>query len=91
MDFGPLLRKSRKMAGLTQEQMAEKLNMSRPCISKLERGQIELKAVDLIRWFRVTNMQEVAAAAICGVDPAVLATIMSQITQLIGVILVWKF
>lgn len=90
MEFGPLLRKSRKMAGFTQEQMAERMNISRPCISKLERGQIELKAVDLVRWFRITNMQELAAAVICGVDPTVLAQFMNQITSLIGVI-IWRF
>lgn len=42
--FGSLLRTYRKQAGLTQEQMAEKMNMSRPHISKMERDQIELKA-----------------------------------------------
>ncbi|RKJ06726.1 XRE family transcriptional regulator, partial [Butyricicoccus sp. 1XD8-22] len=47
MKFGPLLRSSRKGAGLTQEDMAIELKISRPNISKLERDQIELKAADL--------------------------------------------
>jgi transcriptional regulator with XRE-family HTH domain len=89
MEFGPMLRRARKLAGLTQEEMAEKMNISRPNISKLERDQIELKAADLIRWFHATNMSEVAAAVICGVDPLVLMDLMANITQLIGGLILW--
>lgn len=40
MDFGKNLQVLRKMAGMTQEQLAEKLNVSRQTISKWELGEI---------------------------------------------------
>lgn len=85
-----MLRRARKLAGFTQEEMAEKMNVSRPNISKLERDQIELKASDLIKWFHTTNMSEVAAAVICGVDPMVLMDVMTNITHLIGGFILWS-
>ena len=38
MDFGKNLQVLRKMAGMTQEQLAEKLNVSRQTVSKWELG-----------------------------------------------------
>lgn len=81
MKFGPILRKMRKMAGLTQKEMAELMHMSRPNISKLERDEIELKAADLIRWAQLTDMPQVAAAMICGVDPVSLANFMNTLAN----------
>jgi len=78
------------MAGLTQEEMAELMHMSRPNISKLERDEIELKAADLIRWAQATDMPQVFASVLCGVDPAILTQFLDQVmnfAQLVGAII----
>ncbi len=77
MDFGSILRKTRINAGLSQEAIAEKMLMPRSTISKLENDKMELKAKDLITWFRITNAPEIAAAILCGVDVAAVTQILS--------------
>lgn len=89
MKFGPLLRSWRKGAGLTQEDMAIELKISRPNISKLERDQIELKAADLIGWFQATNAPEIAAAMLCGADITALTEILTRVSTLIGGFILW--
>lgn len=79
MTFGPILRQLRKMAGLTQDDMAEKLHMSRPNISKIERDQVELRLVDAIQWCQATNMPEVAAAMLTGIDPSIVMQIVDNL------------
>lgn len=86
MEFGQLLRKARKKAGLTQQDLAVELNMSRTNISKLEHDKLELKAADLFEWLRVTQAQELAAFILCGVDLTVIA---QNITTLLGGIVLW--
>ena len=83
MQYGQVLRKVRKKAGLTQEEMAERIHMSRPNVSKIERDQIELKMSDAIRWCQATNMPEVAAAMLCGVDPVVLTNFINNLPTLL--------
>lgn len=74
------------MAGLTQEEMAERMHMSRPNISKLERDEIELKAADLVRWAQATDMPQVFASVLCGVDPATLTQFLDQVMNTVQVI-----
>lgn len=88
MEFGQLLKKTRKMAGLTQQDLAVELNMSRTNVSKLERNKLELKAADLFEWLKVTQAQELAAFLLCGVD---IGTVAQNITQLIGGFILWAF
>ena len=40
MSLGEKIREERKKAGLSQEQLAEKLNVSRQAITKLETGNL---------------------------------------------------
>ncbi|HLR43068.1 MAG TPA: helix-turn-helix transcriptional regulator [Pseudogracilibacillus sp.] len=68
MQFGTVLRKMRKNAGFSQEEMAEELHIARSSISKLERDQLELRASDMINWCNVTNAQEVLIAFLLGID-----------------------
>lgn len=82
------------LKGYTQEQMAQKMHMSRENISKLERGRIDIRFADAIRWFQITELPQATAALICGVDPTVLQDFISQITsfsQLIGAFIKWGF
>ncbi len=68
MDFGEVLRKMRITAGLSQEAIALKLNMSRSNVAKLETDRVELKAADLIEWCRITNNPDVLMALYAGVE-----------------------
>ena len=81
MDFGPILKKARISAGLSQEEFAPKMFMPRSTISKLENGKMEIKASDLIRWFQQTQVPEVAVAVLCGVD---LIAVSQLLTSLVG-------
>ena len=94
MEFGIVLRMMRKSAGMTQEDMAEEMHVSRSTVAKLETDRVELKAVDLINWCRITNNPDVLMALYAGTDVA--TAIMSSgaatlitgtISFLLGVIL----
>ncbi len=80
MQFGSVLRKMRKSAGYSQEEMAEELHIARSSISKLERNQLELKASDLVSWCNVTNAQEILIAFLLGVDGI---SMMQQVVEAI--------
>ena len=77
---GSDLRKMRKDAGFSQEQLAEKLHIARSSISKLERGQLELRVSDLFRWMNATQSQELVAAAALGIDVGILQQALEMIT-----------
>ncbi len=68
MEFGAVLRRMRRVADISQEEMAEALHISRSNISRLELNKIELKAADLINWCKITNHPEVMMAFIYGTD-----------------------
>lgn len=80
MEFGSVLRKMRRTAGLSQEEIALKLNMSRSNVAKLETNRVELKAVDLIQWCRITNNPDVLMALYAGVE---VVNQLQPVTQLI--------
>lgn len=86
MQFAQILKRTRKMAGLTQEEMAEKLHMSRSNVANIERGHIELKMSDAIRWCQATNMPEVSAAMLCGVDPVTIMQLVNNLPTLLQAI-----
>lgn len=72
MDVGPILRKMRKDAGMSQEDIALDLHMSISNISRIETGKYEAKAVDVWKWVNTTGTQDVLAAMILGLDVGVL-------------------
>lgn len=76
MEFGSVLRRMRRVADLSQEEMAEKMHMSRSNISRLENDRMELKAADLIQWCRITNNPDVLMALYQGID--VTATLVAS-------------
>lgn len=55
MEIPAALTKMRKIAGYSQEKMAEFMNMSRSNIAKLETGLVSTKAEDLFKWCKITN------------------------------------
>lgn len=81
MKLGAILKACRVRAGLSQEQIAAKLYISRSNISKLETDQLKLDVPTLIQWANVTNAKEVVVAFLMGVDGV---TIMSTILTMLG-------
>ncbi|GED13773.1 helix-turn-helix domain-containing protein [Aneurinibacillus migulanus] len=68
MKFGAILQACRERAGLSQEEIAEKLHRSRSCISKLENDKKALDAQTLIEWAKATQANEVVVAFLYGMD-----------------------
>lgn len=92
MQFGSVLRKMRKIAGLSQEEMSLELHIARSSISKLERDQLELKATDLIRWCNITNAPEILVAFAVGADGInMIQQVLEAISGTIGTILLGGF
>jgi transcriptional regulator with XRE-family HTH domain len=85
VEFGAVLKACRERAGLSQESLAEKLNRSRSCISKIENNAKTLDVATLIRWTDLTAAKDVACAIVTGVDPVM---IIQQFMPLIGGIIV---
>lgn len=93
MNIGAFLKESRKIAELTQEEMAHLSHISRPTISKLESGDRSLKVDDLLRWLQVIQTQlqtrlpasssttaiEAGIAFVNGVDIALLTDMLTKI------------
>lgn len=65
---GALLRACRERAGLSQEELADRLNRSQSCISKYETDQKIPDIFTFLNWLQVTQAQEVAVAYLLGFD-----------------------
>jgi transcriptional regulator with XRE-family HTH domain len=83
--FGAILKQCRERAGLTQEQMAERLHRSRSCISKIESDKKGLDVTTFMQWADATCAKEVMIAALCGVDPSIIVQNIQNIMSLLGV------
>jgi len=81
LKYGAVLRACRDRIGMSQEQLALKLNLSRSAVSKLENDQQELGVNTLSEWAEVTNAKEVLVAFICGMDGL---SVLSQIMPFLG-------
>jgi len=81
MEFGGVFRALRQKAGLTQEEMAVKLNMNQSDISKFENDTKTPDLPTFLRIAQVTQAQEVVVAFLYGMDGL---SIIQQLTQLIG-------
>jgi len=81
LGIGAILRAVRVRAGLSQEELADRLNYSQSDISKFETGAKEPTASIFLRWLRETNAHEVAVAYFCGLDGL---TIMQTILSMTG-------
>lgn len=79
---GALLRACRERAGLSQEELADRLNRSQSCISKYETDQKIPDIFTFLNWLQVTQAQEVAVAYLLGFDGL---TILQQLmTVMVG-------
>lgn len=87
MSFGAILRAVRRKAGLSQEEMAEKMYVSRSTISRLENDRLKLTVEDAIRWGQITQAPEAIAAMLCGLDISQVMQIISSLP--IGGLITW--
>jgi len=87
VEFGSVLRKMRKEAGMSQEDIAHELHMSISNVSRLETDKYELKAVDLVNWANATGTQDLLIAFMCSVDVSVVQQILEASTTVVGTIL----
>lgn len=85
MEFEKALRFMRKRSGLSQEELAPRMFMSRANLSKVERGEVSMRAQDFLRWARETNSQDVVIALTCSVDISVAADIVANLTDVANV------
>lgn len=66
LDSGKILKTIRKHAGLTQEELAQKLFVEQSTISKIENGKSTLYAHFLFECAKVTGTQELVAEMLFG-------------------------
>lgn len=66
--LGVHLRKMRKKAGLSQEDMAHALHMSISNISRFETDKYEIKGIDLLRWCKITNDPDMLMILYASID-----------------------
>ncbi|MEN2765651.1 helix-turn-helix domain-containing protein [Ornithinibacillus xuwenensis] len=92
LELAAVLKKMRRRSGLSQEALAPRLHMSRSNISKLERGKLDIRGNDLLRWAQETSSQDILISIACNIDLATATDMISQLTQLAGTILLgWWF
>ncbi|WP_341320858.1 helix-turn-helix transcriptional regulator [Solibacillus sp. FSL H8-0523] len=75
--LGKELRKWRKQANLSQEEMADELSIARSAISKIENDMQKIDILLFKDWVRLTNSEVQAAIILFGTD------IFAQATQAI--------
>lgn len=88
MQYGAILKALRVKSKMTQEQLAERLNRSRPCISKIENDSKTVDMPTFMQWVHATNCPEVAVAMMYGMDGL---TIVNQLLPIIGGFIWWTF
>jgi transcriptional regulator with XRE-family HTH domain len=80
MKFGAVLQACRERAGLSQEEIAHRLNRSQSCVSKFEKDRKIPDMSTFMEWIRITNAPEVVVAYLYGMDG------INIITQLLPVL-----
>lgn len=78
--LGKELRKWRKAANLSQEEMADELSIARSAISKIENDMQKIDILLFRDWVRLTNTEVQAAIILFGTD------IFAQATQAISLL-----
>ena len=81
MKYGVIVKALRVRKGWSQEELAEKLHMSRSAISKLENDQQTLDVPTLVRLVQVTGEPAVAVSIMFGMEGI---QIMQQVMQILG-------
>jgi len=90
IDYGKLLQKFRKDADMTQEEVADQLEMTQSHISKYELGRKVVDIETFMRWVQVTNSEAQAAFVLFGIDLVNTASqMMTTVPMFIGGMFTW--
>ncbi|MGI2294131.1 helix-turn-helix domain-containing protein [Paenibacillus sp. GXUN7292] len=81
MNFGVIMKAIRVRKGWTQEELADKLHMSRSAIGKIENDQQTLDVPTLWRLVSVTGEPAIAVSIMFGMDGI---TLLQQFMNLLG-------
>lgn len=88
MNYGAILKACRTRAGLSQEELADKLYINQSDVSKYENGAKEPSISMVQAWTSNTQTQEVLVAFICGMDGlGIMQMLMDSGAMLVGTIL----
>lgn len=79
--YGSIMQAMRERSGLSQEQLADEVHISRSCVSKFENDKKIPDMPTMIAWAQATGATEVVVAFICGLDGL---SIMQQVLGLLG-------
>lgn len=80
LEHGKMLKIFRKKAKMTQEDIADELNITQSCVSKLESGRKVLDLSTFLKWINITNSEMPAAAMLFGMDT------VNAVTQLMPMV-----
>lgn len=84
-----MLKIFRKKAKLTQEEIADELNVTQSCVSKLESGRKIIDIDTFMNWVRVTNSEIHAASMMFGIDLSNTAINVMQMVPMFGGFTLW--
>lgn len=68
MKIGALLQACRERAGLSQEEIADRLHTTQSTISRIERNRQSADLPTIVEWVDTTKSREVAVAYIFGME-----------------------
>lgn len=90
LEHGKMLKIFRKKAKMTQEDIAEELNITQSCVSKYESGRKVLDLSTFLKWINITNSEIPAAAMLFGMDTVNAVTqLMPMVPMFIGGLFNW--
>lgn len=91
-EYHKMLKFFRKKARMTQEEIADELNVTQSCVSKLESGRKIIDIHTFMNWVRVTNSEVHAASMMFGIDITTTAMqVLQAVPMYIGGFSLWVF
>lgn len=85
-DFGSGLKRMRKSANMSQEDVALELHMSISNVSRLETGKYPAKIADVWRWANITGGQDIFIALVCSVDISIVQQILDTSSTVVNIV-----
>jgi len=84
--FGGILKAARQRAGLSQEELAHRLNINQSDVSKFENDKKVPDVLTFIQWIQQTSAQEVMVAFLYGMDGM---SMIQNLLPMIGGFISW--
>lgn len=83
MSIGERIRAARIRSGFTQEELAEKLNLSRSAVAKYEADEIEPKLSNLVALAKVLHVSTDYLLAMSGEEDGIANRVADRVIQLV--------